>query len=124
MMQSLVNDGEQSGWLPRWPAANDVTYVMGGDSPDAVLSSAYAFGARNFETKKAFALMAKGGTQPGKGPHNGEERPFLAEYMKAGYVPVDKDHIAASRTWNMRAMISRLRSSPKRLGKRINSISS
>ena len=35
MMQSLVNDAEQSGQLPRWPAANDVTYVMGGDSPVA-----------------------------------------------------------------------------------------
>ena len=39
MMQSLVNDAEQSGWLPRWPAANDVTYVMGGDSPAALLAS-------------------------------------------------------------------------------------
>jgi predicted alpha-1,2-mannosidase len=33
MLQSLINDAEQSGWYPRWPAANDVTYVMGGDSP-------------------------------------------------------------------------------------------
>jgi predicted alpha-1,2-mannosidase len=98
MMQSLVNDAEQRGWLPRWPAANDVTYVMGGDSPDAVLSSAYAFGARSFDTGEALRFMVKGGSQPGKGPHDGEERPFLAAYMKAGYAPVDKDHIAASRT--------------------------
>ena len=40
MMQSLVNDAAQSGWFPRWPAANDVTYVMGGDSPVILLSSA------------------------------------------------------------------------------------
>ena len=40
MMQSLVNDADQSGWLPRWPAANDVTYVMNGDSPAILLSSA------------------------------------------------------------------------------------
>ncbi len=98
MMQSLVNDAEQSGYLPRWPAANDVSYVMGGDSPDAVLSSAHAFGARNFDTGKALDFMVKGGSQPGKGPHDGEERPFLAEYMKDGYSPVDEDHIAASRT--------------------------
>ncbi len=98
MMQSLVNDAEQSGWLPRWPAANDVTYVMGGDSPVALLSSSYAFGAQNFDTSKALEYMVKAGSQPGMGPHGDAERPFLVEYLKAGYTPVDKDHIAASRT--------------------------
>lgn len=98
MMQSLVNDAEQSGWFPRWPAANDVTYVMGGDSPVALLSSAYAFGARDLDAEKALEYMVKAGTEPGKGPHKGEERPFLAEYLKLGYTPVDKDRIAASRT--------------------------
>lgn len=98
MMQSLVNDAEQSGWLPRWPAANDVTYVMGGDSPSILLSSAYAFGVRNFDTKTALQYMIKGGSVPGKGPHNNEERPFLADYLKLCYAPVDKDDIAASRT--------------------------
>ena len=98
MMQSLVNDAEQSGWLPRWPAANDVTYVMGGDSPAAVLSSSYAFGALNFDTSKALEYMVKAGTQTGIGPHHNSERPFLTDYMKTGYAPVDKDHIAASRT--------------------------
>ena len=43
MDQSLVNDAEQSGQLPRWEAANDVTYVMGGDSPAPVIASSYAF---------------------------------------------------------------------------------
>lgn len=98
MMQSLVNDAEQSGWLPRWPAANDVTYVMGGDSPVVLVASSYAFGAHDFDTAKALEFMVKAGTQPGIGPHHGEERPFLAEYMKLGYVPLDKDRIAASRT--------------------------
>lgn len=98
MMQSLVNDAEQSGWLPKWPAANDVTYVMGGDSPAVLLSSSYAFGARDFDAKKALKYMVKGGTQIGKGPHNGEERPFLEEYMKVGYAPVDRDRAAASHT--------------------------
>jgi predicted alpha-1,2-mannosidase len=98
MMQSLVNDAVQSGWYPRWPAANDVTYVMGGDSPVILLSSSYAFGARNFDVETALKYMVKAGTEPGLGPHNDSERPFLAEYLKLGYVPVDKDSIAASRT--------------------------
>jgi predicted alpha-1,2-mannosidase len=98
MMQSLVNDAVQSGWFPRWPAANDVTYVMGGDSPVVLLASSYAFGAHNFDVETALKYMVKAGTEPGIGPHGGSERPFLADYRKLGYVPVDKDNTAASRT--------------------------
>ena len=98
MMQSLVNDAEQSGWLPNWEAANDTTYTMGGDSPTAVIASAYAFGAHNFDTASAFKYMVKAATQPGKGPHDGEERPFLADYLKLGYVPLDKLGMSASVT--------------------------
>ena len=98
MMQSLVNDAEQSGWFPRWPAANDVTYVMGGDSPVILLASSYAFGARNFDADTAFKYMVKAATEAAIGPHGGYERPFLAEYMKLGYVPLEKDRTAASRT--------------------------
>jgi predicted alpha-1,2-mannosidase len=98
MMQSLVNDAEQSGWFPRWPAANDVTYVMNGDSPAILLSSVYAFGGHNFDAKTALKYMVKAATEPGKGPHNNEERPYLTDYLKLGYVPIDKDASAASRT--------------------------
>jgi predicted alpha-1,2-mannosidase len=96
--QSLVNDAQQSGWLPRWAAANDVTYVMGGDSPAVLLADAYAFGATNFDAKAGLQFMLKAATQPGSGPHGQSERPFLADELKLGYVPVDKDGIAASRT--------------------------
>jgi len=98
MMQSLVNDAVESGWLPRWPAANDVTYVMGGDSPAILLASSYAFGAHNFDVKTGLTYMVKAGTEPGIGPHGGSERPFLAEYRKLGYVPIDKIDTAASVT--------------------------
>ncbi len=98
MAQSLVNDAQQSGWLPRWPAANDVTYVMNGDSPTVLIASAYAFGAHSFDTKAALQAMVKAATVPGKGPHDNEERPYLADYLKLGYVSVDRDSSAASRT--------------------------
>lgn len=88
MMQSLVRDAEQSGWLPRWPVANDVSYVMGGDSPAILLSTAYAFGARSFDTKTALKFMVKGATQTGTGPHGNSERPGLAEYLSKGYLAV------------------------------------
>ena len=96
MMQSLVRDAEQSGWLPRWPVANDVTYVMGGDSPAILLSEAYAFGARSFDLKSALRFMLKGATQPGKGPHNYAERPGLEEYLAKGYVPLSENEESAA----------------------------
>lgn len=43
MMQSLVADAQQQGWLPKWPVANAETGEMNGDSIDAVLANAYAF---------------------------------------------------------------------------------
>jgi len=98
IMQSLVNDAVQIGIFPRWPVANDVTYVMGGDSPAIVLASSYAFGARNFDTEAALKYMVKAGTVPSPGPHNGAERVAIAEYLKYGFIPQDKDNISASET--------------------------
>jgi putative alpha-1,2-mannosidase len=98
MMQSLVNDAVESGWYPRWPAANDVTYVMDDDAPAILLAESYAFGARNFDVETALKYMVKAGTQPGLGPRGGAERAFLAEYLKLGYVPTEKDRVSASLT--------------------------
>ena len=94
MMQSLVNDADQSGELPRWPAANSVTYVMGGDSPVPVIASSYAFGAHNFNAQDALKWMITKATQP----KDNKERIYLEDYLKLGYVPIDKDTLDASRT--------------------------
>jgi len=96
MMQSLVRDAEQSGWLPRWPVANDISYVMGGDSSAILLSSAYAFGAQKFDTLSALQFMVKGATQPGTGPHGQSVRPFLSDYLAKGYIPADGDRETAA----------------------------
>ena len=88
MMQSLVADAEQSGYLPKWEMANDVTAVMGGDSPAALVATGYAFGARSFDARSALRFMLKAATQPGTGLHGYVERARLAEYLARGYVPV------------------------------------
>lgn len=106
MMQSLVNDAVQGGWMPRWPLANQSTYEMGGDSSNICLSSGYAFGARDFDTKTALRYMIKGGTQPEKNSSTFSfihyemlvERPFLTQYLKLGFIPAEIDPISASRT--------------------------
>jgi len=103
MMQSLVNDAQQSGWLPGWPVANESTHVMSGDSAAILLSSSYAFGAHKFDTKAALKYMVEGGSVP---EHDVSfdtiydepgERAHLKEYLKYGYIPTD-DPISASRT--------------------------
>ena len=93
MAQSLVNDAEQGGWLPKWPVAGGYTGMMGGDSADAIIAEAYAFGARDFDTKAALAAMVKGATEVQTSSNLGqgyyEERPGLDSYLQDGYVVND-----------------------------------
>ncbi|HVV19261.1 MAG TPA: GH92 family glycosyl hydrolase [Pseudonocardiaceae bacterium] len=90
MAQSLVNDAEQGGWLPKWPVAGAYTGMMGGDSADAIIAEAYAFGARDFDTRAALAAMVKGATQVQTADDLGQgyyaERPGLDSYLRHGYV--------------------------------------
>jgi predicted alpha-1,2-mannosidase len=91
MMQSLVNDANQGGWLPKWPLAQDYTNVMNGDAADSMIADAYAFGVRNFDVQGALAAMVKGATQAPTASQVGQgwyvERPQLADYLKLGYTP-------------------------------------
>ncbi|HEY2698227.1 MAG TPA: GH92 family glycosyl hydrolase [Pseudonocardiaceae bacterium] len=93
MAQSLVNDAQQGGWLPKWPVADGYTGMMGGDSSDAILAEAYAFGARDFDTKGALAAMIKGASQVQNSGDLGEgyytERPGLDSDLAKGYVMND-----------------------------------
>ena len=87
MMQTLVHNAQQGGWLPKWPVANAYTGVMGGDPADLMIANAYAFGARNFDVHAALRAMVKGATEfdpPGQGWYH--PRPGLDEYVAHGYV--------------------------------------
>jgi predicted alpha-1,2-mannosidase len=91
MMRSLVHASQQMGWLPKWSLVNVETGVMGGDPSDPMLAGAYAFGARDFDTRAALAAMVKGASQiagtPGQGWY--VQRPGLDEYASLGYVVND-----------------------------------
>lgn len=86
MMQSLVADARQEGWLPKWPVANATTGEMNGDSADAIIAGAYAFGARRFDARAALGAMLKGASRPGYGPNGYQERPGLGDYLHLGYL--------------------------------------
>ncbi len=86
--QSLINDAEQGGGgLPRWEQANRNSGGMVGDGPVIILANAYAFGARNFDTKAALKAMDLNAGNPGTTSDGNLVRAGLEEYMKLGYVP-------------------------------------
>jgi predicted alpha-1,2-mannosidase len=88
MMASLLRDADESGALPKWPVAAGHTDVMNGDPADPMLASAFAFGARGFDTRHAVDLMVRGAEvdiPPAQGFY--VARPSRAPYLERGYVP-------------------------------------
>ncbi|MHB1871432.1 MAG: GH92 family glycosyl hydrolase [Steroidobacteraceae bacterium] len=97
MLQSLLDEGAQGGWLAKWPLANGYTGVMGGDAADIILAGGWAFGARAFDGREALREMLKGATDTRDPPGQGwyVERPGLAQYLARGYVDDDLTSSAA-----------------------------
>jgi predicted alpha-1,2-mannosidase len=99
MIRSLVNDADQSGWLPKWAMAGGDGAQMNGDSADPIIASAYAFGVRGFGVRAALRAMVKGATEA-ESPHGLEiERQYLDQYLTQHYVDageLDLDSITYS----------------------------
>ncbi len=82
IVKSMVLDGQQGGLLPKWSQENAEDFVMTGDPGPIIVSSAYAFGVRNFDTAAALALMDKssnGGTTQGS-PIRGRQSGYLSRH--------------------------------------------
>jgi predicted alpha-1,2-mannosidase len=88
--RSMMAFAEQGGSWDRWTVANDYTGVMVGDPYHVIVSSAYAFGAKDFDASKALLLMMRGATQPTQGY---SERPGITDYMNLGYVPMGESDV-------------------------------
>ncbi len=87
MAQSLVNDAEQSGALPRWPIANAATAEMSGDNPVPLIVNLYAYGGKDFDVTTALRYMVNAATKGGVGLNGYVERPGIATYSQFGYAP-------------------------------------
>ena len=86
MVQSLVDDAEQGGWLPKWAIVGGDESQMNGDSADPIIADAYAMGVRNFDLASALKFMVKGATQ-NESNHGLEiERQYLSQYLTQHYV--------------------------------------
>lgn len=93
IVQSLLLDARESGWLPKWQYAGGQTDVMVGDPADQTIASAHAFGVRGFDAREALAAMVKGATQSGRSPnHDYVQRQALDDYLRLGYVPHERNN--------------------------------
>jgi predicted alpha-1,2-mannosidase len=87
MAQSLVNDAERSGSLPRWALANSATGEMTGDNVVPLIVSLYTYGAKDFDAHTALRYMVDGARQGGVGLGGYVERPGIADYLAHRYAP-------------------------------------
>jgi predicted alpha-1,2-mannosidase len=86
MVQSLVDDAEQEGWLPKWAIVGGDEVQMNGDSADPIIADAYAMGVRNFDVAAALRAMVKGTTQNETNHGLQIERQYLSQYLSQHYV--------------------------------------
>ncbi|WP_328580574.1 GH92 family glycosyl hydrolase [Streptomyces sp. NBC_00370] len=86
MMQSMVNDYAQGGQLPKWSLANDESYIMVGDPAAPIFAEAYAFGARDFDTRAALDALVAQATKANR------IRPGIEDFQKFGYLPADRTY--------------------------------
>lgn len=85
MVNSMVEMGKESGWLPKWELLAMETSVMVGDPATPMIADTYLRGIRNFDINSAYQFALKAATQDKENPL----RPENALYRKLGYVPVD-----------------------------------
>ena len=92
MIESLVEKGNEGGWLPIFPMWNSYTSEMVGDHADGVIADAYMKGIRNFDVPAAYRLMRHNAfDQPATFAEyqEGHGRRALDDYMKLGYIPLE-----------------------------------
>jgi predicted alpha-1,2-mannosidase len=92
LVRSLIASREESpfGILPVWQFAGLETWCMIGYHAVPIIADAYMKGIRGYDTKAALDAMVASATYAPYGN--------LGAYMKLGYVPVDNDSEAASKT--------------------------
>jgi predicted alpha-1,2-mannosidase len=83
VIRSMLSDYDQDGMLPKWAQANSESFEMVGDPADPIIADAYAFGARDFDSRQALRDMVAQATQPSS------IRPGQAVLDRYGYLPAD-----------------------------------
>lgn len=87
IVESMVLDGQQGGEIPKWSQETNEDFIMTGDPGPIVVSSAYAFGARGFDTATALSLMNNVGTNTSATTQGSPIRGNLGTYLNLHYIP-------------------------------------
>jgi predicted alpha-1,2-mannosidase len=108
MMNALLQNYKEGGWLPKWPNPS-YTNIMIGTHADSLLAEAIAKGFTGFDYKLAYEAVYKDANTPPDGdttrqwldrepgvPY--EARAGLTYAKKLGYIPADKVSESASST--------------------------
>ncbi|WP_232494241.1 GH92 family glycosyl hydrolase [Novosphingobium kaempferiae] len=92
VVNSLIASREHSPWgiLPVWQFAGRETWTMIGYHAAPVIADAYLKGIGGFDANKALDAMVASADYA---PYGG-----LGDYVKLGYVPIDREPEAASKT--------------------------
>jgi putative alpha-1,2-mannosidase len=85
VVTSMLNGYDQTGLLPKWASNNGESYVMVGDPAAGIITDAYAFGARGFDTDKALAALQHEATVPNN------DRPGESVRDAKGYLPLNEN---------------------------------
>ena len=108
MVNALLQDYQEGGWLPKWPNPS-YTNIMIGTHADSLIAEAINKGFTGFDYRLAYAAVRKDATiapdgdttrrwldrEPGV-PY--EARAGLTYALKLGYIPADKVSESASST--------------------------
>ncbi|MGC5167140.1 GH92 family glycosyl hydrolase [Luteimicrobium sp. DT211] len=89
MAYSVVLEGEQGGWAPRWSYGPVETNIMTGDPVTPFLVDAWSQGLLKGHEEEAYAVLKQNadGVPPASSPSNG--RAGNATYLADGYVPYE-----------------------------------
>ncbi|SDK26629.1 alpha-1,2-mannosidase, putative [Pedobacter sp. ok626] len=91
MLNSYVNQYEQSGWMPTFPVLFGDNPCMNGFHSSIIILDGYRKGRKNFDIQKAYNGMFKNATQATMLPwRNGDKTPLDDFYYKNGYFPALK----------------------------------
>lgn len=108
MVQALLNDYQEGGWMPKWPNPS-YTNIMIATHADSLVAESMVKGFHGFDQKLAWSAVYKDAMTPPDGdttrqwsdrePHTPYEARAGLTYLKElGYIPADKTAEAASST--------------------------
>jgi predicted alpha-1,2-mannosidase len=84
---SVLAQGREGGWLPRWSLANSETNIMTGDPVTQFLVEGWSKGLLRGYEEEAYQMLRRYATEtpPKELPHNG--RAGVKYYVDRGYIP-------------------------------------